>query len=57
MVTAAANGPLTHMAVAEILAAFGGVMLGVVLRRTLGGSEKRTSVSGPTRQQSVSTRT
>jgi len=33
MAMAAAMGPLTHMVVAEILAAFGGVMLGVVLRR------------------------
>ena len=34
MAMAAAAGPLTDMAVAEILAAFGGVMLGVLLRRT-----------------------
>jgi len=34
MAMAAAAGPLTQMALAEILAAFGGLMLGVVLRRT-----------------------
>ncbi len=34
MAMAAAAGPLTDMAVAEILAAFGGLMLGIVLRRT-----------------------
>ena len=34
MAMAAAAGPLTGIAVAEILAAFGGLMLGVVLRRT-----------------------
>ncbi len=34
MAMAAAAGPLTQMALAEILAAFGGLMLGIVLRRT-----------------------
>ncbi len=55
MATAAATGPLTDMAVAEILAAFGGVMLGLVLRRTLGPPDDRATASSPMRQQSVST--
>ena len=53
MAMAAAAGPLTDIAVAEILAAFGGVMLGVVLRRALGRTDDRATASAPTRQQSV----
>ena len=44
MVMASAMGPLMHMAVAEILAAFAGVVLGVVLRRTLGRTHEGSTM-------------
>ena len=48
---------LTHaqLAAKEILAAFGGVMLGFMLRRTFGRSADRATAGWPMRQQSVST--
>ena len=55
MAMAAAVGPLTDMALAEILAAVGAVMVGVVLRRTLCRTDDLGTASSPVRKQSVST--
>ena len=55
MAMAAAVGPLTDMAAVEILAAFGAVILGVVLRRTVGRTDDRATAGSPKRQQSMST--
>ena len=44
MMMASAMGPLMHTAVAEILAAFAGVVLGVVLRRTLGRTYEGSTI-------------
>ena len=52
MVMASATGPLMHVALAEILAAFAGVMLGVALRRTLGRTHDRATAGSPVRPQS-----
>ena len=57
MAMAAVAGPLTEMALAEILGAFGGLILGVVLRRTLGRTDDGATAISPTQQQSVSTAT
>ena len=57
MAMATAVGPLTDIGVIEILAAFGAVLLGMVLRRTIGRTDDRTTAISPIGQQSVSTRT
>ena len=51
MVMASAMGPLMHVAVAEVLAAFAGVVFGVLLRRTLGRTDDGATASSPMRPQ------
>ncbi len=47
MAMAAAVGPLTDMVAVEFLAAFGGVMLGVVLRRSFVRTDDRATAGSP----------